>query len=287
MAVSRATYSRDRGTNAELFQFIYGDGGSNVFAYANTERDVVFDGVTYAAASIEYEGLKMKGRDAGVSLRVTLDRALAICGLFQGTVPRHKVFLKVFAGDVPLAENPRGWDESYDPNQFRPIWTGVVTEAITKGPNKVLSCNTLGAGMKRPGLNRNYQRECGHRLYGPYCQANKANATRSATVAAVGADTITLDPGWAGGTDLPYFVGGTVEWASQYGTEYRQIIDIATDTLTLDSPVTELAVSDSISVIAGCPRTYAACVDLHNNGLNFGGQFGIPKNNPINKNNHT
>lgn len=285
MAVSPYAASRSRGNHAELFLFIYGDNPEDYFAYTNSERAVTFDGKTFDPAVIDYDGFKMKGRDSGVALKVTADARLAICQLFQGVVPRRKIYLKVYTGDIANTDDPEVWGD--DTNVFRLIWTGSVTDANTKGAQKIMSCNTLGAGMKRPGLNRNYQRECGHTLYGEYCLASKAAGTRSTTVDAFTSWTVTFPSGWNSGTDTAYFVGGTLEWEGDYGTEYRRIVDVAGDTVTVDSPVTGLAVSDSIDAILGCPRTFAACTDLHNNPENYGGQFAIPKKNPVNKNNHT
>lgn len=141
--------------------------------------------------------------------------------------------------------------------------------------------------MKEPGLSRFYQRECGHRLYGPYCQADKDAAKTTVEVVDGNGLAIELAEGWEGSRNQRDFIGGLAEWETSTGREYRRIVGVGNEFVRVDSPCVGLSPAVDLDLFLGCARTLDACENLHDNIVNYGGQFAIPQINPVNRNNHT
>jgi hypothetical protein len=280
--------SRFAGNSVDLFEFTYGEGEGDVYRYCNAERPVGLSGETFAPLAIERDAITKKAREAGSPLNVKVPRTSEIAQLFQGTPPRRVVFLRIFEGDIPEFDSPAEWDSA---TTMHLVWSGRILEATHKGDVTILSCDTLGAGMKRPGLRRYYQRECGHVLYGTRCQANKTLATFSYSARNFSSDPrrVHLPANWMGDdATRANFIGGLLEWDGPGGRETRVIKSVTGNWIDVDSPVTGL-ISDyqSVDVILGCQRTLDACAILHDNTLNFGGQPFIQSDNPHGRNNHT
>lgn len=286
MSLSNYATSRDRGQPVEIYEFVYGDGTGDAFRYTDGEREVVVDSQTFTPLAItRNESIQSKGRPKNTSLSITLPSSAGLVGLFRGTPPRRVVFVRIYEGVIPNDDDPGLWTADL---AFGLRWSGRILEAKRqKKGTTVLSCDTLGAGMKRPGLTVFYQRPCQKQLYGAYCNANKVAATSTVTLDGVSGEVLTVPTGWEGANDINSYIGGLVEWTGAYGTESRMIIEPGPTTIYLDSPAYGLAALDDVSVILGCPHTLAACTDLHNNVNNYGGFPWIPRSNPINKNNHT
>lgn len=286
MPITSYRGSRAHMAAVELYEFIYGDGAGDVFTYTNADRPVEFGGVTYKPIPIAHDNIKSEGRPTGNELKLTVPRTSEIAGHFRGVVPRRIIFVRIYQGEIPR-EDDSGYLTSTI--TFTPIYFGRVTEGSPKKHEVEMTCNTAGMGLKRPGLMRNYQRQCAFVLYGERCQASRAAATRAATVAEIAGFTVTLEPAWLGTSpDRADFVGGIFEWSGTYGTEYRMILDCTQDdVVSVDGPLPGLSAGDSVNMILGCNRSMAACSTLHNNIVNFGGMPYIPIVNPINKNNHS
>lgn len=289
MALNPMKTSRHSGNSIDLYEFTYGENPADVFRYCSGERPVVLDGETYTPLAIERDAIKSKGREMGGSFNVTVPRTSDIAKLFQGTPPRRVIFLRIFEGDLPEFDSPVEYGTDPVANV---IWTGRVLEAQNKETTTILSCDNLGAGMKRPGLHRFYQRECPFALFGSRCQASKVAA--STTVEVFAADPVgrRIGVNWTllGFTEeqKENHIGGLVEFTGPNGLESRVIVAVGSTYLDVDSPVTGLISEfETFTITLGCQRTPDACSILHNNIVNFGGMPWIPNHDPHNKNNHT
>lgn len=286
MSIKRIENSRTSGIPFELFEFVYGEGVADKFTYTDAEKPMTLGADTYSPLAILRDSIKSKGRQKNSEMRITVPSSSGVAGLFRGNAPRRVIFARVYEGFLPGSDVPPGWSDGAA--TARLIWSGRILEAAPKRGSVELTCDTLGAGMKRPGLTRFYTRECSFVLYGPRCQANKAAATYPATVAAVGPRTITITgEDWRAGRTAANFVGGMLEWTGPFGSETRMITSFVGETLTVDGPLTDIAVTDTVNVILGCQRVVASCSALHDNIVNYGGTPYIPTKNPINKNNHS
>lgn len=277
--------TRASGAPVDLFEFIYGEGAGDRFTYTDAEEKVSHGGLVYEPIAISRTAVKSGSRTKeGSELKVTVPASSEIAKMFQGISPRRVIFLRVYQGYIARASDYEALAATATPGL---TWSGRVLERTRKKQTVELSCDTLGAGMKRPGLTKTYSRECQHVLYGPRCQADKTAASSSATVVSSSGVTLELGSGWNGANGPVDYLGGMVEWDGEFGLESRMIVNVSADAVILDGPAPDLSAGSTVTVVLGCPRSMRACEQLHNNILNFGGCAFIPLDNPINKNNHT
>lgn len=276
--------SQSAGQPVELFLFTYGtapDDSPLYYAYTDGETEVVHDGITYTPLAIENKTeLRTTGKPERAQIEIEVPRTSDVAGLFIGLPVGNVVAVKIRRGHIPNPDDPGSWASG---ENFPVAWTGQVIEPVTDGAVMSLTCWSSADSMKRVGLRRRYQWACPLVLYGPRCGASKAAATTSATVSAVNGNKVTI----TGSFTPENYVGGLVEWQGTKGPESRSIRRISGNEFTLDRPVVDLAPSDTVDVVYGCPRTFDACAALHNNAPRFGGQPFIPTENPVGKNNHT
>lgn len=286
MSITKVENSRTSGIPFELFEFVYGDGTADRFGYTDAEENLSLDSVTYTPLAISRSAIKSKGRQKNGEMEIVVPRSSGIAGLFRGNAPRRVVFVRIWAGYLPGRDVPSAW--SAESSTASLVWSGRILEAAPKKGAVTLTCDTLGAGMRRVGLTRYYTRECPFVLYGNRCGADRSAATYTATVATVGVKTLTFtDEAWRSPREEVNFVGGILEWEGPYGTETRMVVSFDGGVLTADGPITDLEAADTVNVLLGCQRVMASCIALHNNIVQYGGTPFIPVTNPINQNNHS
>lgn len=276
--------SRDGGNPIQLFLFHYGTEPGEHYAYTDHTEEMTVDHggaigeIIYSPVPISRGSIESNGTLDRATLKVSTDIGTGVAELFRVYPPPYVVALTIFEGHL---DDP---DEEY-----LVTWAGRVIAAQRKGSQLEMSCEPVSTSLERPGPRAAYGYGCRHVLYGPQCQANKAAATVSTTVAAIDGATIDLAPGWEGAFDPAKFLRGMVEWAAPGGsTDRRMIIRVDGDTLSLTGLPTGLAVSDPIDVVLGCNhKAYIEdggdCEGLHDNILNYGGERWIPTQNPIGK----
>lgn len=282
--------SIDDGGIIQLFRFVYGGAAGEVAAYtSHTESKTVDHGgavgvVTYEPIPIERGSVVSNGTLDKSALRIDLDIATELAELFRVYPPSNVVSLVIYHGHID------------DPDEeFVVVWSGRIVAARREGSQLSLSGEPISTQMRRPGLRRHYQYGCPLVLYGAdlgigTCAANKAAATVSATVSSISGALITLNSGWQGSFAPGKFLRGTVEWTPPgRSTEYRTILNISGDVLSLSGIPSDLGAGDSIDVVLGCNhKAFSAdggdCEGLHNVLTSFGGHPWIPTENVINKN---
>jgi hypothetical protein len=274
--------SRESGQPVQLFHFRYGTGPTEYYGYTDhTEQLVVNHGppigtITYEPVPISRGGIESNGTLDNSALRINTDLGTDLAEIFRVYPPANVVNLTVRQGHIGDVDN-----------EWVIIWVGRIVAASRESGELVCSGEPVSTSLRRPGLRATYGYGCRHVLYGPKCQANKAAATVSSTVASIDGATVTLASGWEGAFDGTKFLRGMVEWTGTSGsTERRMIIRVSGDTLHLSGIPNGLAVTDPIDVVLGCNhQLYAAdggdCEGLHDNVLNFGGFRWIPTKNPI------
>jgi phage-related protein len=286
MPVSNYETSKNRGNPAELFEFRYGDAEEQVYRYTNADAPVVLaNGNTYIPITISHDSIKSKGRGEAVETKIRVASGSEIALLFTGLSPRRIVTVKILKGHVPAAGDPSGWHGAG--GTFQNHWFGRIVESNRERSAIVLSCSTLGAGMRSPALGMFYQRSCQHVLYGHKCKAVREDHTVQATLDTTYSAGVKLDPGWNGAYSVSAFIGGVLSWQGEYGVEYVSILGANGVTIRTDAPVRDIAPGHDMALSLGCGHTTDHCRDRFSNIVNFGGHPYIPLSNPINKNNHT
>jgi hypothetical protein len=284
--VSYNDYEASRvGANpVELFLFRYGEAAEAFRAYTNALAPITFNDVEYQPIPIDRDSQKISGAldSSSAEIEVRLPKSTDIGRLFAYFPPSFMVRLTVFKGNVADPATPSSWQTG---ENFPVAFIGKVNEGSLDGEMRKLSCSPLGNSLKRPGLRRNYQLSCPHVLYGPRCLADKGAAMTTGAVAGIAGTTLSLDPGWMKpGVTPSDYIGGVVEWNGDSGTEYRAILAASENTVTLMGPTRYLTAGNTVSIYLGCPHSFSACSELHDNVQNYGGQPFIPIENPIGKN---
>lgn len=278
-------YSEGFAQPVRLFRFTYGENAADNYYYTNADAQVSFDGMTFNPISIEHSRIEGGTGIDGKTVTITVPIDSEIAGLFASYPPSTVVSVTIWDGMVP--NDPAGDGGEFESGLlFGVIYRGRILQSEREQVAAKFSCEATTAGMRRPGLRRNYQWACPLALYGTRCGASKAAVEQTSTVAAVSGPTVTLASGWEGSISPEKFVGGLIEWDIATGTVSRGVIRQNGDVLTLSGLALDLSVSDSVRVYPGCARSLTDCETLHNNVQNFGGQPWIPTDNPVGKNNH-
>jgi hypothetical protein len=246
-------------------------GTMDTFRYTDSDKPITFGGNVYDPLPVKPGKVKQDGGLERVSFQITVPRNAGIAALLREFRPAHSMVLTVLQGQ---ATDGTGL--------FVPRWHGRITSTKRKGEQLEIVGIPSAAALSRAGLTRNYQIGCPHVLYGPMCKADRDAATRTGTISSITGDQITLNSGWEGSFAKDKYITGVVEWTrSNSRIERRRILAVAGETLTLSGPPTELAPTDTVSVILGCNQTVFDCVDLHNNIHNCGACPTIPNKNPL------
>jgi uncharacterized phage protein (TIGR02218 family) len=286
MSVEDYELSIDRGQPAELFEFKYGDAEDQVHRYTNADKIVTLAGKNYLPISITHESIKSKGRGEAVETKITVPADSDISMMFRGTVPRRVITVKIYKGHITKADDPLYWAGTAG-GVFQAHWFGRITEHSRKRASGIITCTTLGAGMRRPALGMFYQRGCQHVLYGNRCGAVKEDFAHPAVFSTTTSTRVLLDAGWNGARSPSEFIGGLLEWEGEFGPDRVTILGASLTGVRTDATVRDIAPGHAMIAYPGCDHTLDSCKGRFDNIYNFGGHPYIPLNNPVNKNNHT
>jgi hypothetical protein len=264
--------SRATGVPYELYEFAYGPNAENFLRYTNADRDLTLSGQRlFKAIPIQRQSYKSSGKVEKSNMTVTVPAEEDISILFSDFPPTQPVSLLVRAGHFPVSEP-----------DIVAIWSGRVLSAAKKSRTTEFTCESTIVQLNRPGLRRNFQFGCPLVLYGGLCRADKAAATRTATVQSVDPQGLSLNTDWFGTTDVTKYKNGILSWSTPIGTETRTIREAYADGgISFIGPVRNLEAGDTVSVTYGCNHRLDDCQNLHNNVQNFGGQPWIPTKNPF------
>ncbi len=172
------------------------------------------------------------------------------------------------------------------------------------GSEVTLECESLLGLLKRPGGRARWQLMCNHQLFDAGCgvlttdeDANGIELTRIITVNAITGNVIAstgllstnINPASVPGDFYERFYTGGYAVDHVHPTGERRIISLHDGTdngsgqgeITLWEPFTEVVVSGFLTVVAGCDRSAATCVEKFNNLPNFGGFPAMPTVNPF------
>lgn len=239
------------------------------YRYTTADEDQTYLAQTYASAPFA-----RRQREAGsdpetsgtLELEIPLDHALA--ALLRNGDP--------VSGAVTVTMYARQRNDSETLTTF----IGDLVLGAPDGDAFVLTCRSLEGQLSRriPGVV--LQRTCSNMLYDTLCQAVAASFHYTAgTVSAITGRVVTVSgAGTFAGADTDYFVGGVL----LKGSAILGHIEAASgDDLTLlDAPV-GLAVSDAVTVRAGCDRTIGTCKARFDNVRHFNGAHAMPTINPF------
>lgn len=262
-----ATSSVNRVSYAYTFTNVNG-----TFRYVDYPRPVTIGGNTYEPSNIVHERIQRNENflDEQVRIQVGVDYTAHPLRAFINPQTNYRTYLTVEYLTV---------DHSNDTATATTEFTGEVDE-IGYDPegNISLTCSTTFK-RGRTGIVPNFtlQKKCNWRLYSTNCGLNSATYQTTTTVTSATATSIVY--GALANTTLEatnWLTYGTVT----YNNESRTITkhDSGASAIYINAPFsTTPSATDTITVLPGCAKTNAACVNKFNNVANFGGFPLLPK----------
>ena len=168
---------------------------------------------------------------------------------------------------------------------FEQIWAGSLTQQSCSGEVAQLVYGGGGIALRQLGDRRPFQRRCPFILYDSLtCRATPQIAT--ARVSAINSTRDVLLVSGISSATVGYYTGGVLCPSSIYSPDNADNSFISShnktanyDQIRLSTPVS-VSVGDSISLLAGCDRTWQTCYGKFNNIINFGGFPYLPLENP-------
>lgn len=269
--------TRFRGKPVHLFIFTHQD---QVLRFAGGDYDFPSGAHTYVAANIERSEIKQTAEPA--KDKITIKAAYLRdpgAAEFPSTqvlgnkwfpyIPSDKIYVVCLAAhygstDAPTVE-----------------WSGEVTQPKFSDVELTLVCEpTSGAGAVR-NQGAKWQRACWKTVYSTGirgCNLDPEAFKIEATLTAVVGLTATAA---SFGTAPLSLAGGTATWLREDGLiERRSIMRHDGTSIVLLYGAADLAAGLAVTVLPGCPRTWAAC-ETRGNTLNYGGAIYKPVKNPM------
>lgn len=257
------------GTDARLYRFQI---GSAVWFYNNSDRDVVWNGVTWKRIQISDDGLKQKGEAVSDDFVISVEATIPLITLFNGTPPTNPIQVILF-------------QLQYGDNIAPIMWVGYVSSVRYKdNVSADIVCNTQTAYLNRKGLRLSWSRACPHALYDQACGLDRAAWGEEAMVTGLGGNffsyTITAPSGRADGR----FRNGYVEWTvDNLFTHRRPIMEDNVLNAIVSGLTDGMTIGMLVTMYPGCERTPAACKTFDNLS-NYGGFPMMPGRSPFDGN---
>lgn len=285
--------SRSQSAPIYLYRVVYGEGpGDRLHLMSGAEEPILFEGAEYQVSQIKHGEIHASGSldNSALDITVLADSELAM--LFRHHPPAHVVSMTIWRGEADL------------PGQFLRIWSGrILSCSVEPLYEAKLTGEPVGTAIRRPGLRRNYQVGCPHVLYGAdggagACRVKQEDFTNEVALVGAAESTILLAPGWNGAWPPSQFINGVVTWTLPGGNTVARTIlrlhevDIEVETETgpqvvthtsirLSGPADGLEAESIVRVSLGCNHQLSDCVNVFNNGPNYGGCPWIPEKNPV------
>lgn len=264
MTFSTFETSIQDGKVVELYQFQI---GLSWLHFTSADADYEHDNRVYKAVALQRTAIEQTAELSKSNIRITAPRDFAVAELFRVSPPSEVILLtirRIHRGDT-------------EPSI---AWRGRVLNAEWAGSLVTMSCESVFTSLKRPGLRRLYQKNCGHVVYGQACGISDASFRVDVTLSAVSGTTIIS--GTFGTFQDGYFSGGFIEWEPTPGTiERRAIRDHIGTALTITHTVVGMPANAVVRAFPGCDHRFSTCKTKFGNGDNFGGQTHIPEINPF------
>jgi uncharacterized phage protein (TIGR02218 family) len=204
----------------------------------------------------------------GITINVTQDNPVA--RIFLNPSPPNPIAVKIY-------------QRMRDDSEQQTIFSGTIKQCQFEDEEARLICESIQAAIKRPGLQRAHSRTCNHVLYDTNtCKVIAGSFSSTGFIQSVQLTnsriTITPSPLRAAG----WFTTGDIVRST--GERCMVISDTTSGnqhTLDLLRPVAGLAVNESLTLEAGCLRTYEVCSGKFANQVNYGGFPHAPLTNPF------
>jgi uncharacterized phage protein (TIGR02218 family) len=258
--------SQAEGDPKELYHFLR---GPECWLYTSADEDTIYGGETYVARTVSRGAFTRNEEAASADVEVRLDRALLVTEQFMNQSAPDPVYLTIYRLHRTDA-------------QAIVLFKGRVANATIELEEIVLTVQSpLGKDEKQ--IPRELiLRTCPHVLYGAQCRVDPSSFSFATTIAAVfpGTDANHYRVASLGGAAEGFYTAGVLVKDATGQRAFIQRHELGTHLYFL-KPMFGLAVSDEVTVFAGCDRTVETCRDKFNNVPQFGGFPRHPERNPF------
>lgn len=266
--MSFAALEKSIADGAPVRLYLFELGGNQRWAYCTADRAVSLLGITYQPAAISDDGIRMTGEASADTLRITAPVDLAVAVPWRTVPPSDEVF-------VTIRDTHHGLGSTAADSDV--VWVGAISGVRWPQDDRCeLSCETLFASMRRPGLKLTYQRSCPHSVYDAECRVSRVLHAQTATITSLDGAAIVHNAAGAG-----TYAGGFIEWQLNGRTERRGIDTEAGQKLTLLGGTAGLAVGGNVTLYPGCDGTSTMCQGRFANMPNYGGFRHMPGKSPF------
>lgn len=255
--------------------------GTTQYRIALGNREIVASGLVYTPIAADRGVISVagSGKDTALELTLPIDHALVKRYLNQGTPPNRIAFTL--------------WRQQSD-GSIQQQFVGDITSMNVDDGNTMAVFripSRASESLLRVIPNVTCGKTCPHILYDTMCKIARTLGTTyfSTTVISKSGRTIRVDLGvtptdperqdWSVNGEIVHVASGErMTVAAQNDTNPGVS---TTTTLTMQAPIPELRVGDTVEIYAGCDHTLGTCVNKFANRQNFGGFPQLPKSNPF------
>lgn len=248
---------------------------ATVYGFTDHDRDVTFDGTTFAAAT------GFTGSEIRTTVGLGVDNLDAMSALSAETLTETDLAAGLF--DDAAIEI---WRVNWADTSERVLMVRGTLGEVRRGETAFSAELRSLAHYLSQQQGRTYQYACDAQLGDARCGVNLASASfkGSGTVSVAGSSYFFTATGLGGFAD-GWFAGGLVTWTG--GTNSGRLMEVKRHVL-LDSGSVEIElwrsmaegvdVSDTFDITAGCDKAFATCKAKFSNVANFRGFPHMPGN---------
>lgn len=264
--------SRADSQPVECFKFTRVRGDiTDVWLYTNDQVPRRFKDELYAAcAGIHRGAIEQHAEDRSMQIELTIPRTLCLADELKGRVSPAPILVTVWRLQRGLSDD-----------EAKPIYHGECSNPVYEGSLVTITCLSEESAWSQT-LGRVFaQRTCPHMLFDDFCGAVRKRVTFTGKITALSDDLMTMtvtesSPVDHLASDSHYYVAGFVN----AGGRYVFVTGQAGAALTLQTPAVDAIVGDTIQLTAGCDRSQADCLNVHDNIDRFGGFPLMPTRSP-------
>jgi len=251
------------GQPVELYLFDKDD-GAEFWSYTSTDYNISHDGRTFLAALIKRSDIVLDLNSLKTRLEVDVD--------LSNTFARNFISEPI-EGTVKLTIYRRHADS------YVTYWKGYLqgVKFLSKSIKILLGLKI--SSLKRFGLMRKFQRNCGLALYSTWCTISKTDSDYYVDGIINSIDGTTIDATIFSSKADEWFIGGIFK--TDNGSALQKIVYHSSTEIRIARSVSALSVGDTFRAWAGCDHLKPTCKDKFGNKLNYGGQPYLPDKNPF------
>jgi uncharacterized phage protein (TIGR02218 family) len=246
------------GNPIELHLFV---SGQNRWGYTSSSKiGIIYNGDTYIPETISRSKNRITTNALKNEMRLTVPEGNAMVAPYTVAPYEHEVIYTGYKGHN---------------GDYVQQWYGVVVNVKFKGTEATIIVSPFATRLKRSGLIRRFSRLCPYPLYSGKCGVNANTYKASGTVSSV-IGLVVNSSTFSGYSDR-YFDGG---WLDANGYT-RMIVNHVGASVTLATPIPNLAAGMAFDAYRGCNHTLSECDTIFGKSLDFGGCPYLPDKNPF------